>query len=137
MDQNAHKGAEFLKSLKAFTERDDVNVAATAGKISAENLKLIGLTTLNPKGQVVVVSAVAVRKAMHAAGLTTPAETTKCIVAFAKLGSTLALGAAAAPATFGASAFIALAVAAVEGYDVGNVCFNNSGLVSHALELPL
>jgi hypothetical protein len=136
MEQDAHKGSAFLDNLKKFAEQDNVRTATTFGKISTENLKLAGITTMNPKGQVVVISAVAVRKAMHAAGLGTTDETMKCLIAVAKLGSTLAIGAAAAPATFGASAYLAVAVAAVEGYDVGAACFNYDGVVSHAVALP-
>lgn len=136
MDPKAHRGTVFLDSLKTFAQQDSVRTATAVARISAENLKLLGLTSMNPKGQAVVVSAVAVRKAMHAAGLTTKDETLACLIALAKLGSTLAVGAAAAPATLGASAFLALAVAAVEGYDVGTACFNYDGAVSHAVAVP-
>ena len=124
----------FIEDLKKLSESEGVKVVTAVGKMSAENIKLFGVTTLNPKGQAVVISAVAVRKAMHAAGLTSKDETMRCLIAVTKLGATLAMGAAAAPATFGASAYVAMAVAAAEGYDVGNSCFNYDGSVTHAVK---
>ena len=136
MDAEAHKGTTFLENLQKFARQENVKNATAVAKISAEHAKLLGVGAMNPKGQAVVVSAVAVRKAMHAAGLTTKDETLNCLIAVAKLGSTLAIGAAAAPATFGASAYLAVGVAAMEGYEVGAACFNYEGAVSHAVAIP-
>ena len=134
MDTDAQKGLSFVENVRKFSEQDDVKSGVVAVRIIGENVKLVGMTSMNPKGQVVVISAVTIRKAMHAAGFSTKDETLKCLIAVTKLGSTLALGAAAAPATFGVSAYLAIVMAAVEGYEVGNSCFVQNGMVSHALK---
>ena len=133
---DVRKGKIFIENLQKLRESEGVKIVTATGRISAENLKLFGLGAMSPKGQAVVVTAVVARKAMHAAGLATKDETMRCLLAIAKLGSTLAVGAAAAPATFGASAGLALAVATMEGYEVGDACFNNDGHITHAVTIP-
>lgn len=133
-ETTVYRGQQFLNYLYEQSQTPTGRAAVVGVKVSAENVKLLGLSALNPKGQAIVLSAVMLRKAMHFAGIGTSNQAIQCVIAVSKLGSTFVLAGALAPT--GPPALIPLAVAALESYQVGRACFvNNEGSVSHAVEI--
>jgi hypothetical protein len=82
---------------------------------------------------------VVMRKAMHLAGINTKDEGMECLIAASKLTTTVAIGVVTAPAavkTLGLSHYLILARAALEAYEVGNVCFKPANQpASHVLKV--
>lgn len=129
------KGKIFLKSLNDMMKSSDGKTAIAVSKTIWENKKLTALAAATPARAGVVVTSVMIRKSMHLAGINTKDQAALCVQAVAKLGSTLAIGAAIGASTAGIGALMMIVTAALDGYEVGNQCFNNNGAINHGISL--
>lgn len=127
------KGKVFVANVVKFSQRSDVKLVTKTAKLNYDLTKVAKIS--DPKKAAVLITSIAVRKAMLAAGLTTKAETKACVEAIGNLAGDFGMAALLGPETGGIGAVLPLVYAAIDSYDVGRTCFasDNNGPATHAV----
>ncbi|MGU3340963.1 hypothetical protein ACLBXJ_23370 [Methylobacterium mesophilicum] len=129
----AQKGKVFVQNVINFSQREDVKLVTKTAKLNYDMIKAAKIS--DPKRAGVLITSIAVRKAMLAAGFTTKSETKACVEAVGNLAGDFGMAALLGPETGGIGAVLPLVFAAIDAYDVGKTCFasDNQGPTTHAV----